>query len=709
MKEFKTTEEIKIPKKLIEQVIGQKRAVDIVKKAARQKRNVLLIGIPGTGKSMLARAMSELMPATELEGTLVYKNPDNENNPKIISVRTYPNYKYIKSHPKYMRYYSKPELIAIKTYSQNREEDKIPDLLKTGLERRIANYKLKEDEKKSKGISPKYIIVGVGIVLLVIIFLVDIDSDTKWMVTAVLLGLTILYLLSGATAGIAGKLSPIIKLRPKVIVDNTGKKTAPFIDATGAKAGALLGDVKHDPLQTGGMGTPAHLRVESGAIQKANKGVLFIDEIASLKANWQQELLTAMQEKKYSITGQSDTSSGALVKTEPVNSDFVLVASGNVPDLEKIHPALRSRIRGGGYEIFMENEMIDNEENENKLVQFIAQEVLKDKKIPHFTRDGVEEIIEEARRSSGRKKKFTMNLRGLGGIIRAAGDVAKEENAKYVTKEHVEKGKKIAMTIEAQLGKKMVERKKDYQLIVINGTKVGRVNGLAVLGDGNAGLVLPIVAAVTPAFSRAEGRVVATGKLGTIEKEAVINVSAVIKKYMGKDISKKDIHIQFLQTYEGLEGDSASISIALAVISALENIGVKQNIAMTGSLDVRGDVLPVGGVTGKLSAAVDSGITNAIIPSMNYKDVYLTEERKNKIEIKSVSKFSEVLEYALEDCPEKTKLLNKMNEKIERERKIKKRTIEKKKGKSKGNMNKKKRSSDDRNKNKRSKRKSKKR
>ena len=82
-------------------------------------------------------------------------------------------------------------------------------------------------------------------------------------------------------------------------MDNTEKRMAPFIDATGSRAGALLGDVKHDPLQSGGLGTPPHLRVEAGAIHQSNKGVLFIDEIASLKINWQQEILTAMQEKQF--------------------------------------------------------------------------------------------------------------------------------------------------------------------------------------------------------------------------------------------------------------------------------------------------------------------------------------------------------------------------------------------------------------------------
>jgi Lon-like ATP-dependent protease len=413
---------------------------------------------------------------------------------------------------------------------------------------------------------------------------------------------------------------------------------------------------------SGGLETPAHERVEAGAIHRAHKGVLYIDEINTLTIESQQKLLTAMQEKKFPITGQSERSSGAMVRTEPVPCDFILVAAGNLDALMGMHPALRSRIEGYGYEIFMNDTMPDTPENRRKLVRFVAQEVVRDGKIPHFTREAVAEIIREARRRAGRRGHLTLRLRELGGLVRTAGDIAKSEGSDVVTLEHVLRAKEIAKTIEEQYADKYIERRRDYKLFKTEGAEVGRVNGLAVIGT-SAGIVLPIIAEVTPAMSKEEGKVIATGRLQEIAREAVMNVSAIIKKYTGRDISNYDIHIQFVGTYEGVEGDSASISVATAVISALEGIPVDQSVAMTGSLSVRGDVLPVGGITQKIEAAIQAGLKKVIIPKDNLGDVLLDAKHKGKIEIVSVSRIEEVLEHALIDCEKKAKLLERFRAK----------------------------------------------
>jgi Lon-like ATP-dependent protease len=171
---------------------------------------------------------------------------------------------------------------------------------------------------------------------------------------------------------------------------------------------------------------------------------------------------------------------------------------------------------------------------------------------------------------------------------------------------------------------------------------------LAVIGGGDAysGIILPIESQVTPGGKEKE--IIATGKLGEIAKEAIKNVSAIIKKYFGEDIKEKyDLYVQFLQTYEGVEGDSASIAVATSIISALEKIPVKQDFAMTGSLSVRGEVLPVGGVSSKVEAAIDAGIKNVIVPKSNLQDIIIDPSRLKKIRIIPVENISAVLKEAL--------------------------------------------------------------
>ncbi|MBU0662183.1 ATP-dependent protease LonB, partial [Candidatus Micrarchaeota archaeon] len=411
---------------------------------------------------------------------------------------------------------------------------------------------------------------------------------------------------------------------------------------------------------SGGLGTPAHLRVEPGMIHRVSGGVLFLDEIATLTQKSQQELLTALQEKKYSISGQSEMSSGAMTRTDPVPCDFVLVASGNYDDLRAVHPALRSRIRGYGYEVYMNLDMPDTKENRDKIVQFVAQEVKKDGHIPHFMAESVDIILFEARRRANRKDRLTLKLRDLGGLIRAAGDIAKEKGHALVEAQDVYEARMSARTLEQQMVDKMLEEKREYDVYLFEGTAIGRVNGLAVSADGDAGLILPIEAEVSPALSASEGKVIATGKLGEIAKEAVQNVSAIIKRLSGKDISRHDLHIQFLQSYSGVEGDSASVSVATAVVSALEGVPVKQSLAMTGSLSVRGEVLPVGGVSAKVSAAITAGFKEVIVPKANLGDIVIKADLLKKIRVIPVSSLTEVIDNAFTPSAKKAKLLRNL-------------------------------------------------
>ena len=613
---FNSTADIKIPSSTVEQVIGQEQAVKIIKKSAKQRRHVLLIGAPGTGKSMLGLALAELLPKENLVDVISMPNPHDEHQP------------------------------LIRTMSAGKAREEI-----NKAKAELNSFRLQN-------------IIFIGLLILAMVapwiafnfyskqslILGGIMFATFFIGGLIFLISLIIFINLNRRADKKGRL-------PKIIVDNFRKQQAPFFDATGTRAGALLGDVLHDPFQSGGLGTPPHERVIAGMIHKANLGVLFVDEIATLEPQTQQELLTALQEGKFPISGQNERSAGALVHTEPVPCNFVLVAAGNTETIAHMHPALRSRIRGYGYEVFMKDTMRDTTENRDSIATFVAQEVRRSKKIPHFSKAAVDAIVTEAKRRASHKGYLTLLLRDLGGLIRASGDIAVEEGKKLVQPEHVAAARLVARTLEQQIADRFVENRKEYEVIITKGKRVGRVNGLAVLGgEGSlSGIILPIEAEVTQGGESRE--IIATGNLGEIAKEAIKNVSAIIKKHFGEDIKKKhDLYVQFLQTYQGVEGDSASIAVATSIISALKNIPVLQDVAITGSLSVRGEVLPVGGVSSKVEAAIDAGIKKVIVPRTNLQDIVLDKVKQAKIKIIPVDTIGDALKEALDWKDHKTLL-----------------------------------------------------
>jgi Lon-like ATP-dependent protease len=140
-----------------------------------------------------------------------------------------------------------------------------------------------------------------------------------------------------------------------------------------------------------------------------------------------------------------------MVRTAPVPCDFVLVLAGNMADVQKMHPALRSRIRGYGYEIVTASQMPDTPENRAALIRFVAQEVRKDGKIPHFSRVAIEAILAEAAKRAPTPGHLSLHLRELGGLIRAAGDLAVSEATDLVQPTHVAAALAITKSLEAQL------------------------------------------------------------------------------------------------------------------------------------------------------------------------------------------------------------------------------------------------------------------
>jgi ATP-dependent Lon protease len=182
--------------------------------------------------------------------------------------------------------------------------------------------------------------------------------------------------------------------------------------------------------------------------------------------------------------------------------------------------------------------------------------------------------------------------------------------------------------------------------------QIGQVTGLAWTQVG--GDLLTIESVVMPG----KGKTITTGKLGDVMQESIQAAMSVVRtraKRLGipEDFyEKNDIHIHFPEGATPKDGPSAGIGITTALVSVLTNIPVRADVAMTGEITLRGEVLPIGGLKEKLLAAHRGGIKTVLIPEQNVKDLTeIPDNIKNCLVIHPVKWIDEVLEYALERMP----------------------------------------------------------
>jgi len=383
----------------------------------------------------------------------------------------------------------------------------------------------------------------------------------------------------------------------------------------------LLGSV-HDPIYQGSKMDLASMGVpepKPGLVTEAHGGVLFIDEIGELDNVLQNKLLKVLEDKRVEFSSSyydpEDENTPKYIKylfDNGAPADFVLIGA-TTRSPHEINPALRSRCTEVYFEPLSSTDV-------EKIVSNAAE------KLSIEVEAGVPELI--SRYTIEGRKAINILSDVYGYVLYNKG-----LNPKKIIKvgiKDVEEVISIARLTPYEEIKKLTEK------------EIGHIHGLGV--SGYIGSTIEIEATVFPAKDKGSGQVRFNDTAGSMAKDSVFNAASVIRKLTNKDIKDYDIHVNVIGGGK-IDGPSAGTAITICIISALTEKPIRQDIAITGEISLRGKVKPVGGIFEKIYGARRKGIKLVIIPADNKKEI---PKGLTDIEIKTVNTIEEVMELVLE-------------------------------------------------------------
>lgn len=429
-----------------------------------------------------------------------------------------------------------------------------------------------------------------------------------------------------------------LKYKVNLIVDHSETKGAPVVVTFNPTYYNLVGEVEYDS-EFGNL-TTDFMKIKGGLFHKANGGYLIVQaqDILSAPQAWEalRRVIKTKEINMDSVREQLGAVVAPTLKPEPIAADIKVIMIGSNYYYETLSQYDDEFDKFFKIKADFDYEMPGTEENIWKIARFIKGFVEREKTM-EFDVSAVCSIVEYSFRAAERQDKLSTRFNHLAEILCEAVTWAKLEGAETVTAEHIRKTvyeKEQRMNLyEEKLDEMLAD---DVIMIDTQGSKIGQINGLAVLDMGNYVFGNPT-------------RITATtyvGKSGivNIEKEARMSGQThdkgvqIISGFLGQTYAQNfplslSCRVCFEQNYNGIDGDSASSTELYCILSSLAELPIRQDLAVTGSVNQKGEIQAIGGVTYKIEGFFDlcrkrglTGEQGVIIPVANVRELVLKDE-----------------------------------------------------------------------------------
>lgn len=457
------------------------------------------------------------------------------------------------------------------------------------------------------------------------------------------------------------------KYKVNVLICHSETAGAPVVIETNPTYYNLIGRVEYENRM--GMVTTDFNMIKAGALHRANGGYLILNAKDVLSNPFAWEGLKRVLKNRELVIENLGEQVGAValstLRPEPIPIDVKVILIGNEQIYQLLYHYEEDFRKLFKVKADFDSDMERTRENVLKLAQFVSVHC-RHNELKHFDRTGIAKIVEFSTRIADHQDKLTTRFNELVEIICEADTWATLDKATIVTEKHVikavEEKKYRSNRVEGRIHE-MFEQ--GVYLMDVEGEKVGQINGLSVLNFGDYMFGKP--SRITANTYIGKGGVVNIEReielSGPIHSKGVLTLAGYLgEKYAQKGPLSLAASLTFEQAYEGVDGDSASSTELYAILSSLAEIPIKQSIAVTGSVNQKGEIQPVGGVTQKIegffAVCKAKGLTGkqgVMLPQQNVKNLVLSEEvceavRSGQFHIYAVRTIDEGIEL-LTDLP----------------------------------------------------------